>query len=86
MGEQVDPGGSGPIWTISWFRGHRSTWVSTLEWAAVCAVIWVVAWRLARQRRLAARAIVYGIGFVVLFLPALYLCFENLARLLPENL
>ena len=28
---------------------------------------------------------IYGIGFLVLFLPALYFCFENLAHLLPEN-
>ena len=86
LGTQIDPGGTGPIWTISWFRGHRSTWISTLAWAMVCAVIWIAAWRLARQRRLPARMLVYGLGFLILFLPTLYLCFENLARLLPENL
>ena len=86
LSTQIDPGGTGPIWTISWFRGHRSTWISTLAWAMVCAVIWIAAWRLARQRRFPARMLVYGLGFVILFLPTLYLCFENLARLLPENL
>ena len=86
LSTQIDPGGTGPIWTISWFRGHRSTWISTLAWAMVCAVIWVAAWRFARQRRLPARLLVYGLGFLILFLPTLYLCFENLARLLPENL
>ena len=86
LDDQVDPGGSGPMWSFGWFRGHRSTWISTAEWAVVCAAIWVGAWLLARQRRLIARAIVYSAGFAVLFLPALYFCFENLARLLPENL
>ena len=86
LDNQVDPGGSGPMWSFGWFRGHRSTWTSTAEWAVVCAAIWVGAWLLARQRRLIARAIVYVVGFAVLFLPALYFCFENLARLLPENL
>ena len=86
LDDQVDPGSSGPMWSLGWFRGHRSTWTSTAEWAVACAAIWVGAWLLARQRRLIARAIVYALGFAILFLPALYFCFENLARLLPENL
>ena len=82
----VDPGGRGPIWSIGWFKGHRSTWTSTLLWASGCALIWIAAWFVARRRRFLAQTIVYLSAFVVVFLPALYFCFENLARLLPENL
>ena len=37
------------------------------------------------RRQLVTRALGYSVVFVVVFIPALYFCFENLARLLPEN-
>lgn len=77
--------GTGPVWHFGWFTGRRSIWMSTFQWAGVCGAIWFAAWLFARSRRRAARALIYTVGFVVLFLPALYLCYENLARLLPEN-
>ncbi len=81
-----DPGGTGPVWKIGLFQGHRSTWSQTGLLSAMCAAIWLGCWWIARQRRLAAQAVIYTVGFVVLFLPALYFTFEVLSRLLPENL
>jgi LPXTG-site transpeptidase (sortase) family protein len=77
--------GSGPIRHFGWFTGKQSFWVSTLTWAAACAAIWFAAWLFVRNRRRLARALVYTFGFFLLFLPALYFCFENLTHLLPEN-
>ncbi len=77
--------GSGPIRHFGWFTGKQSFWVSTLTWAAACAAIWFAAWLFVRNRRRVARALVYTFGFFLLFLPALYFCFENLTHLLPEN-
>ena len=77
--------GSGPIRHFGWFTGKQSFWISTLTWLAVCAAIWFAVWLFVRNRRRVARALVYTIGFFVLFLPALYFCFENLTHLLPEN-
>ncbi len=81
-----DPGGRGPVWKIGLFQGHRSTWVQTGLLSLLCAVIWLACWFVARPRRLAAQAVLYSAGFVLLFLPALYFTFEVLSRLLPENL
>lgn len=81
-----DPGGSGPVWTLGMLTGHRSTWTETGLLAALCALIWLGFWRLARPRRLLAQAVIYTGGFVLVFLPALYFTFEVLSRLLPENL
>ncbi len=69
-----------------WFlRGSASAWVNSLMWALICAAIWVVAWLIAHPRRqLFIRWGTYAIGFAVFFIPALYICFVNLSRLLPE--
>lgn len=77
---------SSPRWRLWWLSGPRSTWLATLGWAAVCAVVWLLAWRLARGRRLPGQAVIYVVGFVLLFGPSLFLCYEHLARLLPENI
>ena len=81
-----DPSGRGPVWKLSWLQGHRSTWVETGLLALLCALIWAVFWAIARRRRLAAQLVIYAVGFLVVFLPALYFAFEHVARLLPENL
>lgn len=86
LSSQRDPGGSGPVWTLGLLKGHRSTWTETGLLAALCALIWLGFWRLARPRRLAAQAVIYTGGFVLVFLPVLYFTFEVLSRLLPENL
>lgn len=71
---------------FSLLRGPIRVWSETVMWAAICALIWMVAWIALRHRRqLLARALGYSVIFVVVFIPALYFCFENLARLLPEN-
>jgi sortase A len=69
-----------------WFlRGNASAWVNSILWALICAVVWIVSWLMAhRLRKLFARFAVYGVGFAVFFIPALYICFVNLSRLLPE--
>jgi hypothetical protein len=77
--------GSGPIRSLFWFRGHQSTWIAMLGFAALCALIWLTAWQLARRRRFLGQAIIYVTFFVLLFGPALFFCFERLARLLPES-
>ena len=77
--------GSGPIRSFGPFSGKQSFWISTLTWVAACAAIWFAAWLFVRNRRRLARALVYTLGFFLLFLPALYFCFENLTHLLPEN-
>ena len=81
-----DPGGTGAVWKIGLFQGHRSTWTQTALLSLLCAAIWLAFWRLARPRRLAAQAVIYSAGFALFFLPALYFTFEVLSRLLPENL
>jgi len=71
---------------FSLLRGPLRVWSETAMWAAICALIWMVAWLVLRRRRqLVARALGYSVVFVMVFIPALYFCFENLARLLPEN-
>jgi sortase A len=69
-----------------WFlRGNGSAWVNSMMWALVCAAIWIVAWLVAHDRRkLFVRFAVYSVGFAVFFIPALYFCFVNVSRLLPE--
>ena len=84
-GLEAERTGTGQIITFGWFSGRASFWTSTLVWVLICSVIWIVAWLIARRRRLLGQAVIYGVGFVLLFLPALYFCFENLAHLLPEN-
>ena len=86
LSSRRDPGGSGPVWTLGMLTGHRSTWTETGLLVALCALIWLGFWRLARPRRLLAQAVIYTGGFVLVFLPALYFTFEVLSRLLPENL
>ena len=86
LSSQRDPGGSGPVWTLGLLQGHRSTWTQTGLLASLCALVWFGFWRLARRRRLAAQAVIYGAGFVLAFLPVLYFTFGVLSRLLPENL
>ena len=81
-----DPSGRGPVWKLSWLEGHRSTWVETGLLSLLCALIWAAFWAAARRRRAAAQFVIYAVGFVVVFLPALYFAFEHVARLLPENL
>jgi sortase A len=82
---QAEKTGTGKIITFGWLSGRQSYWTSTLLWTLLCAGIWLVAWLLARGRRFAGQAVIYGLGFMILFLPALFFCFENLAHLLPEN-
>ena len=86
LSSQRDPRGSGPVWTLGLLQGHRSTWAQTGLLALLGAFVWFGFWRLARPRRLAAQAVIYTAGFVVVFLPVLYFTFEVLSRLLPENL
>lgn len=81
-----DPHGRGPVWKLSWLQGHRSTWIETGLLSALCAAIWAGFWFVARRRRLWAQFAIYGAGFFLVFLPALYFTFERVARLLPENL
>ena len=82
---QAERSGKGRVITFGWFSGRQSFWVSTLLWMLVCSAIWIGAWLLARRRRLIGQAVIYTVGFAMVFLPALYFCFENLAHLLPEN-
>ena len=77
--------GSGRIVSVGWFSGRVSYWRSTGLWVGICAAIWIAAWLVARRRRWLGQAVIYSVGFVLVFLPALYFCFENLAHLLPEN-
>lgn len=86
LSSQRDPGGSGPVWTLGMLQGHRSTWSQTGLLATLCALVWFGFWRVARPRGLAAQAVIYTGGFVLVFLPVLYFTFEVLSRLLPENL
>lgn len=76
---------SGTQFQAWFFKGSASAWTTTGMWAGVCAAIWFAAWLLAhRRRQMFQRWAIYGAGFVVLFLPALYFCFQNISRLLPE--
>jgi sortase A len=77
--------GSGPIRSLFWFRGRQSVWIQTLLFAALSGVIWIAAWLFARRRKLVARATIYTVGFLLFFGPALFFCYEYLAKLLPES-
>jgi sortase A len=71
---------------VWWFRGTAEQWTNTAVWAAICAVIALAIWLIARPRKkLFARWGIYSAGTLVVFLPTLYFAFEALARLLPEN-
>ncbi len=70
---------------FSFLKGSAAAWTQSLAWAAVCGFIWLAAWLLAHKRRqMLLRWAIYGSGFVVAFLPALYFCFINISGLLPE--
>jgi sortase A len=77
--------GSGPIRSLFWFRGRQSVWIQALLFAVLSGIIWIAAWLLARRRKLVARAVIYTVGFFVFFGPALFFCYEYLAKLLPES-
>ncbi len=81
-GENAD---QGKIVTVSWLSGPISAWLNFLKFAAVCGAIWFVAWLIARRRRFSGQAVIYLVGLVP-FLVMLYHCYENLAKLLPENI
>jgi LPXTG-site transpeptidase (sortase) family protein len=77
--------GQGQTYKVWFFEGGSSAWLMTFLWAVICGLIWLGAWVVAKGRRkVVQRAAIYTVGFVVLFLPALYFCFENVSRLLPE--
>ncbi len=76
---------TGTLYKFLFFRGTVAAWLHSLAWALVCGAIWLAAWLLASKRRaLIARWGTYAVCFFVLFVPALYFCFENVSRLLPE--
>jgi LPXTG-site transpeptidase (sortase) family protein len=76
---------TGKLYKFLFFTGTAPAWLHSLAWALVCGAIWLFAWILANKRKaLFTRWGIYGVVFVVLFLPALYFCFENVSRLLPE--
>ena len=77
---------SGRKFAFGWFAGPAHVWWATLGWTTVCALVWLTAWLVAkRRRRYFARLGVYA-GFFVPFVFVLFFCYENLARLLPENI
>jgi LPXTG-site transpeptidase (sortase) family protein len=76
---------TGRTYKVWFFQGGSDPWGKALLWAMVCGVIWLGAWFLAhRRRQMLVRWAIYSVGFVLLFLPALYMCFEQVSRLLPE--
>lgn len=78
--------GSGATVKVWWLRGTTEQWRGLGVWSSVCAAIALAIWLLARGRRkLFVRWGIYAAGTVVVFLPALYVAFEHLSRLLPEN-
>lgn len=72
--EQITPG---------WWH-DRSRILPTVAWSGVLLAMWTAARRLARGTR-RRRAGVWGVT-AVLFVPSLYMMFENLSGLLPANL
>ncbi|HVE93919.1 MAG TPA: class E sortase [Acidimicrobiales bacterium] len=64
--------------------GDQSARLPALGWGLVFAAIWTVAWFLGRNRRLIARAGLYVAALAPMAV-TLYLCFEQIARLLPSN-
>jgi sortase A len=67
-------GGDGPA-------GDPEARVPALTWGALCALVWAGTWALARRWRTIPA---YAIG-VPVFAVALFLFFENLARLFPAS-
>lgn len=72
--EQITPG---------WWH-DRSRILPTVAWSGVLLAMWTAARRLARGTR-RRRAGVWGVT-AVMFVPSLYMMFENLSGLLPANL
>jgi LPXTG-site transpeptidase (sortase) family protein len=76
---------TGKLHKFLFFTGTAAAWLNSLAWALICGAIWLAAWLVASKRKaLLVRWGTYGACFVLLFLPALYFCFENVSRLLPE--
>ena len=84
-GPALDSRSIGKRYTLGWFSGKASIWRDTLFWAGLGAVIWFGAWLIAhRKAKIRTRVGVYFLGLLP-FLVVLFLCYENLALLLPEN-
>ena len=65
--------------------GDQSARAPALGWGLVFAAIWTAAWFVGRRRRsLLARAGIY-VAAITPMAVTLYLCFEQIARLLPSN-
>ncbi len=75
----------GKTYKVWFFKGTANAWMHSLGWAAACAAIWLGVWFFAHDRKkLFLRAAMYAGGFALIFLPALYFCFVNISRMLPE--
>jgi len=69
--------------------GRKPSRTPAFVWAAICALVFLVAWLASRLvRRRTERRLLPWVPYVVatpLFLVVLYVFFENFARLLPSN-
>ncbi|MEJ7844756.1 MAG: class E sortase [Acidimicrobiales bacterium] len=69
--------------TLDGIQGEAvDPWPAVL-WGLACALVWLVCWAASKRFR-RAKVPVYVVGLVA-FVPALYLCFENVSLLLPAN-
>ena len=72
---------------------NSGAWLPMIAWGLVCAGVWILTWWASRRWRREGGAlprwvrtvVPYVIG-VPVFLGTLFLCFENLAQLLPAGL
>lgn len=69
--------------TLDGVQGEAVDPWPAILWGLACALVWLVCWAFSKRFR-RARVPVYVVGLVA-FVPALYLCFENVSLLLPAN-
>ena len=73
----------GPVEFEDNLSGDRAGAWPAVVWAAICALIWLVAWAIGKRWR-RTRWPAYLVG-IVPFMVALFFFFENFSRLLPAN-
>ena len=76
----------GPVAAIDTLgSGNRSAWPPAIEYGAVVILLWIGVRLLINRARRWARAGAYLGGIAVCLVP-LWFCFENVVRLLPQNI
>jgi sortase A len=80
--ERLDNDAAGPVLDDPGLSGDPAARGPAIAWGAVAAAVWLLSWLASRR---IGRIAAYAVG-LPLFLVALFVFFENFARLLPANI